>query len=100
MKEPWKKRKVRYIEHLRESKDSSAYLVSAPDKLHNARCTVRDLSIASDKKAVWSKFRGKRKGTLWYYRSLADAYKDGPVDTRRDPIAAELRKAIAEMGRF
>jgi (p)ppGpp synthase/HD superfamily hydrolase len=100
VKEPWRERKIRYIEHLRKSDDLSAYLVSAADKLHNARCTVRDLSIASNAEEVWSKFRGGREGTLWYYSSLADAYTDGPPDTRRDPIAAELRKAIAEMESF
>ena len=41
-KPEWEERKRHYVEHLRNA-DTSTLLVSAADKLHNARATVRDL---------------------------------------------------------
>ena len=41
-KPPWRLRKERYIAHLAEA-PADVVLVSACDKLHNARCTVADL---------------------------------------------------------
>jgi len=65
-------------------------LLSACDKLHNARGILEDLRRARDdagegKKpeevaqlvmAVWNRFRGKRTGTSEYYAQLAAAYSE------------------------
>lgn len=70
-KPDWKDRKVKYIENLAHHAPE-VWLVSAADKLHNA------ISILADyielREALWSRFKGGRDGTLWYYRSLADEF--------------------------
>ncbi len=70
-KAPWKERKERYIAHL-ESASESARLVSACDKLHNARSILRDAK--SSGQDVFDRFKAGKAGTLWYYRTLADAF--------------------------
>jgi len=70
-KEAWVPRKRRYLASLAE-KDAGTLLVSASDKLHNARAIL--LGYREQRDAVFARFTGGRNGTLWYYRSLADAY--------------------------
>ena len=66
----WQARKRAYIASLaRKSADS--LLVSISDKTHNARTIVDDLVAGDD---VFSRFTGGRKGTLQYYRALANAF--------------------------
>jgi (p)ppGpp synthase/HD superfamily hydrolase len=71
-KAPWRKRKERYIQHLKTA-SPEARLVSLADKLHNARSILRDLK--ADGETTWRKFNGGKEGTLWYYRTLADTFK-------------------------
>jgi (p)ppGpp synthase/HD superfamily hydrolase len=89
-KPPWRERKERYIEHL-EQVSEDVLLVSACDKLHNARAIVHDLKTHGTD--VFARFAGGPEGTLWYYDSLAEVF------TRRlpGPLAAELRKIVGEM---
>ena len=42
-------------------------------KLHNARAILSDLRDLGED--LWSRFTGKKEGTLWYYRSLVNAFK-------------------------
>ena len=42
----------------------STLLVSASDKLHNARSIVRDLRVIGDQ--VWGRFSVSKQETLWY----------------------------------
>ena len=69
-------------------------LVSASDKLHNARAIVVDLRTHGP--AMFDRFNAGRAGTLWYYRALADVF------TRRLPgaLSRELDLAIIEMERL
>jgi len=46
-KPPWRKRKERYIRHLRKASDS-VLLVSLADKLHNAHAILRDFRAHGD----------------------------------------------------
>lgn len=62
----WRQRKESYLDHLR-TVDRTSLLVSACDKLHNARSIVADLRAGHD---VFSRFRAGREGTLWYYTEL------------------------------
>jgi len=91
-KEPWLERKQRYIERLRSTLDRSVYLVSAADKLHNARSIARDYERVGED--LWKRFNGGRKGTLWYYEALISVYQEGPEDLRRDQIVDELKFII------
>jgi (p)ppGpp synthase/HD superfamily hydrolase len=89
-KPPWRKRKEAYIAHIpRISK--SILLVSASDKLYNARMILSDLHTFGEQ--VWSRFTGGREGTLWYYRALADAFSK----VESNPLIRELEKTVTEI---
>jgi (p)ppGpp synthase/HD superfamily hydrolase len=90
-KPPWRARKEAYIAHLKTI-SPDARLVSCADKLHNARSIVRDLRQMGPA-ATWGRFRGGREGTLWYYRSLAEEFRQrGP-----EALALELNRAVSVM---
>jgi (p)ppGpp synthase/HD superfamily hydrolase len=72
-KPPWRDRKEEYIARLRKEPSDSVRLVSLADKVHNARTIIADHSQVGD--AVWARFKGGKEGTLWYYRSLVDAFR-------------------------
>ena len=94
-KPPWKDRKTRYIEAVRHE-PADARLISAADKLHNARDILADYRQHGDE--VWKRFRGGREGTLWYYRALVDAFRAGGgnrlVD-ELDRVVSELENLVA-----
>jgi (p)ppGpp synthase/HD superfamily hydrolase len=71
-KPPWRERKEKYIAHLATA-SASTRLVSAADKLHNTRAILHNLR--EDGNEVWTRFKGGREGTLWYYRSLVTAFR-------------------------
>jgi len=92
-KPPWRERKETYIAHLKDA-DASTRLVSAADKLHNARAILADLRKDGD--GVWSRFMGGKEGTLWYYRSLVSAFQQhGSSD-----LVDELERVVSEMDRL
>jgi (p)ppGpp synthase/HD superfamily hydrolase len=71
-KPPWRGRKERYIQHLREASDDAA-LVSLADKLDNARAILRDFRAHGNE--VWQRFSVQDPQLhLWYYRSLLEVY--------------------------
>jgi (p)ppGpp synthase/HD superfamily hydrolase len=81
-KPPWRERKENYIDRLREE-DADTRLVSAADKLNNVRSILSDYREIGE--SVWSRFHGKREGTLWYYRTLRDEFlRDKPNRVTRD----------------
>jgi (p)ppGpp synthase/HD superfamily hydrolase len=71
-KPPWRKRKEDYIAHLNEA-PSSVLLVSLADKIHNSQSILRD--VRNEGASVWKRFTGGRDGSLWYYRSLVEAFR-------------------------
>lgn len=99
-KPPWKARKERYVAHVREA-PHSVRLVSASDKLHNARTMLADLRI--DGARLWDRFSASRDETLWYYHALVDAFRvecDEPDAHRRQRFAHlvdELEKVVREL---
>jgi len=90
-KTPWRERKQAYLEHL-ASVAEDALLVSACDKLHNARAIAGDLASGQD---VFARFKGGRDGTLWYYQSLLAIFADRLG--RDAPLVIELRWTIDRM---
>ena len=89
-KPPWRMRKEEYIAHLRDA-PTSVRLVSAADKLHNARAILAD--YRSEGESLWKRFHGEKAGTLWYYRSLVDVLrKTGPT-----PLIEELERVVSEI---
>jgi len=68
-KPEWPPRKTKYVEHLATA-DLSASLVSAADKLHNARAILHDLRAAEDHATFWRRFGSPPKQIGWYYGRL------------------------------
>src|SRR5271167_1594962 len=68
-KPPWRARKEKYIAHLRTA-DESVVMVSAADKLANARAVLKDYREAGEQ--VWSRFNAGKRDQLWYYRAVTD----------------------------
>ncbi len=90
-KPPWRARKEAYLDHLAEA-PSPVRLVSAADKLHNARSVLSDYRAVGED--LWGRFNGGRAGTLWYYRAVADALAgDGPVADELERVVVELERA-------
>ncbi len=92
-KPEWRPRKEAYVAHVRTA-PASVRLVSAADKLHNARSILADLRALGD--GLWKRFTGGREGTLWYYRALADAYAAAGTNA----IVEELDRVVSEIERL
>jgi len=91
-KPEWVERKKDYLREVKHA-DVDTRLVSASDKLHNVRTILADYRQHGE--AIWTRFTGKKEGTLWYYRALSDEYQ------RRSPnrITRELEIAVVELER-
>jgi (p)ppGpp synthase/HD superfamily hydrolase len=87
-KPPWRGRKERYLAHLAGA-SGSVRLVSSADKLHNARTVLSDYRLLGED--LWTRFNGKKEGTLWYYRAVVDALQgDSPIVEELDRVVTEL----------
>lgn len=89
-KAPWKPRKLRYLAHLR-GEPAEVKLVSAADKLHNARSIVDDHRRLGD--AVFDRFTASREETLWYYREVVRALSEG----FEHELVGELWRAVRQL---
>jgi (p)ppGpp synthase/HD superfamily hydrolase len=78
----WIRRKHAYLAHLKEAPDATL-LVSACDKLHNARAIVQDLEDPEVGTRVFERFTGGRDGTLGYYQALAEIFSARNVPAAR-----------------
>lgn len=87
-KPPWRRRKERYIREVRTAAPT-VRLVSAADKLHNARAILNDYRVLGE--SLWQRFNAGPADILWYYRSLAQAF-DG--DDLPSVLVAELRRTV------
>jgi (p)ppGpp synthase/HD superfamily hydrolase len=93
-KPPWRPRKEAYIARLARE-DGAALLVSASDKLHNARAIVADLHRHGP--SLWARFNPE-SDQLWYYRSLVSAFRSNSAhDTA---LISELDRTVTEMERL
>ncbi len=92
-KPPWRERKERYLAHLAGASDP-VRLVSAADKLHNARSVLADYRAVGEE--LWDRFTGGREGTLWYYRAVVDNLRT----QNDDPIVQELDRVVGELERL
>ncbi len=89
---PWRERREKYLKHLRMA-DADTRLVSAADKLHNARHILADYREIGEK--IWPRFNGGREGTLWYYRALAKEFRR----SKPNRIVNELERVVADLKR-
>jgi (p)ppGpp synthase/HD superfamily hydrolase len=93
-KSEWRGRKENYLNHLRAETNGDVLLVSACDKLHNARAIVADLRDPNVGSAVWKRFSRGKNSQLWYYGCLATAY-NGRVNSG---LSDELNRVVMQMG--
>lgn len=87
---PWRQRKEAYIAHI-PTASPSELLVSSADKLYNARSILNDYRLLGE--VVWERFKGGKEGTLWYYRSLVEAFRK----TGSTPLIEELERVVLEL---
>jgi GTP pyrophosphokinase len=93
-KPEWKTRKTDYIARLpKESK--SVCLVSAADKLYNARSILKDYRRIHEK--LWKRFNGKKRDTLWYYRELVKVFR---ATGFHKELVAELGRVVSNIERL
>jgi (p)ppGpp synthase/HD superfamily hydrolase len=95
-KQPWWPRKVAYLRQV-ASEPSEALLVSAADKLHNARSILGDYRLL-DEDELWTRFNpaAGRVGQLWYYTSLVEVLEAGlAAPPAAAELVAELRRTVA-----
>lgn len=94
----WRVRKERYIAGL-SGCSTSALLVSAADKLYNARAILDDYRASGS--ALWDRFNAdapKGASILWYYDSLVAAYRARPDSPARS--IAELGRTVRQLARL
>ena len=89
-KAPSEERKRKHLADLRRGVSTSAFLVTAADKLHNARCILADYRVLGEK--LWDRFNVGGADTLKYYESLAEL-----LESRGVPLSGELRRTVNEL---
>ena len=89
-KPPWMQRKRAYVQRV-AAESPEVRLVSAADKLSNARETLYEFRIHGD--VVFDRFAGKKAGTLWYYRALVTEF--GKAGSH--PLVDELDRIVTEL---
>ena len=90
-KRPYAERKATHIAHLREASDD-VLLVTAADKLHNARAIQADLMI--DGPGMLARFNGEPAQILAYYRSILDVLESRGI---APVLVVPLRHVVDQM---
>ncbi len=91
-KPPWRERKVAYITHVAAA-PAPVRLVSAADKLHNARAILADYRALGDE--LWPRFNAGQTEILWYYRALVAAFRQAGPEA--NPLVDELDRTVEEL---
>ena len=94
-KPAWRPRKEAYIAHLATASER-ARLVSAADKLHNARSMLQDYRQVGE--ALWDRFNAGRDEVMWYNRALVEAFRQaggGPIVDELDRVVSALEAQIS-----
>ena len=88
-KAPWRERKAAHLKHLRES-DQDVLIVTAADKLHNARAIATDLQTVGAK--VWDRFNADPESILWYYNQMLTILTErGVTPNLLNPLASAIQ---------
>ena len=89
-KRAWAERKRAYIERVAKE-NADVRLVSAADKLANAREILADYRVEGDE--VFKRFQGRKDGTLGYYRQLVDVFRKAGTSA----LVEELERVVSEL---
>ena len=92
-KAPWQERKEEYLKRLRRE-PADVQLISAADKLYNARSILDDYRKIGPE--VWRRFKRGRKHQLWYFRELLKVFKA----SGKNRIVAELERVTDKLERI
>lgn len=92
-KEPWEQRKEAYLNRLR-GEAADLQLISAADKLYNARTILDDYRKIGPQ--VWKRFKRGRDLQIWYFNSLVQIFKTSGSNR----IVEELERVVAELTRL
>lgn len=84
-KGPWDERKGAYVQRLR-NEPPDVQLISAADKLHNARAILEDYRVIGPR--VWDRFQRGRDEQINYFKALLEVFK-----------ASGGNRTVAELGR-
>lgn len=87
---PWIDRKRAYLERI-PKEAAEVRLVSAADKLSNARETLQDLRALGVE--VFESFAGKKDGTLWYYQALVEKFREAGSNG----LVEDLARVVTEL---
>src|ERR1035438_3936942 len=90
-KPPWRERKNKYLEHLRTG-SGDALMVSAADKLHNARAILADYRELGE--GLWSRFNAPKEEQLWYYGALVETLRQTSTPKT---LVDELGRVVEEL---
>lgn len=91
-KPDWRVRKQGHIDEIVNSSDKGLHLVTAADKLHNARAIVTDLQNQGP--SVWARFNAGQDDIVWYYDSMLEVLSQKSVSKS---ILTPLASAIEVM---
>jgi GTP pyrophosphokinase len=89
-KEGWEERKNAYLARL-QSEPEEVLVISAADKLYNAKSILDDLKVIGP--AVWDRFKRGPKDQLWYFHSLLEIF-ESRLNNR---TVAELKRVVDEI---
>lgn len=92
-KKEWRARKQEYLDHLKKDRSLDTQLISAADKLYNARAILEDYRLLGP--ALWKRFKRGAFDQIWYFEELIRSYD--PDHPNR--IVDELRRVVAELKR-
>ena len=91
-KESWLDRKQGYLHRLRHE-PADVRLISAADKLYNARAILEDYRVIGPE--VWKRFKRGRGDQLWYFDELLKIFKS----FGKSRIVEELERVVEELRR-
>jgi (p)ppGpp synthase/HD superfamily hydrolase len=89
-KEPWEERKKNYLVRLR-SEPTDIRLISAADKLYNARSILEDYRVIGAE--IWKRFRRPRDLQIWYFDALLEVFHS----MGKMRIVDELERVVTEL---
>ena len=89
-KQSWLERKQAYIQRLREE-SADVQLISAADKLYNARAILEDYREVGPR--VWERFKRGRNDQIGYFDELIKVFKLSGVNR----IVGELERVVNEL---
>lgn len=73
-KPPWKQRKEKYLEHIRNGADG-ALRITLADKVHNLTELIVDYHQQGE--SLWQRFNAGKSDQVWLYHSLVSAFEQG-----------------------